>query len=56
VSTTDRDGVTRTRGDVSCLVEWPRGSLDWEDLSSAVRNRIRDHMDAVCDLVYGDAS
>ena len=45
------NSVKRSSGSVSIEVVWPSRDPAWESLDAITRMQIRDHMDAVCDLV-----
>ena len=43
-------GVTRSTAHVTASLSWTDG-VDWHDLAGEVRNEVRDHLDAACDLI-----
>ena len=43
--------VKRTTSTVSAVLNWPDDDGSWEALPRRIRNEIRDHLDAACDLM-----
>jgi hypothetical protein len=43
-------GVNRSTAHVTASLSWTHGPA-WHDLARDVRNEVRDHLDAACDLI-----